>query len=334
MKRRATMDPHQEQPAESYKIHVKMLKTVAIDVSCTDTVDHIKTKVSAIEGIDKCSQELFFSGIHLKNDDKLADYNIMTNSSVDLFVTDGMQISVKIPSVGKTINLNVRKSNKVADVKAEIEQKVGILMNNQILMYAGRQLEDNQLLSQCDLRNEQPLHVLVSPVDKLRIFVNVRGERTVSVNVKCWYTVADVKLMIETSEGLPASTHVLMRTQSGVEVVLAEGQTLQDQSVKNNDILVLQQKVQVFLKTWEGKSLTMSLPLSNTTEEVMKKIGYRLTMKEGMYYLCYRGHILSSGDTLEKHDVQNNSTIDIRLRNSRVVEPKLKNGKDAPRNFI
>ncbi|XP_037450911.1 polyubiquitin-like [Triticum dicoccoides] len=334
MKRRATMDPHQEQQAESYKIHVKMLKTVAIDVSCTDTVDHIKSKVSAIEGIDKCSQELFFSGIHLKNDDKLADYNIMANSSVDLFVTDGMQITVKIPSVGKTINLNVRKSNKVADVKAEIEQKVGILMNNQILMYAGRQLEDNQLLSQCDLRNEQPLHVLVSPVDKLRIFVNVRGERTVSVNVKCWYTVADVKLMIEISEGLPASTHVLMRTQSGVEVVLAEGQTLQDQSVKNNDILVLQQKVQVFLKTWEGKSLTMSLPLSNTTEEVMKKIGYRLPMKEGMYYLCYRGHILSSGDTLEKHDVQNNSTIDIRLRNSRVVEPKLKNGKDAPRNFI
>ncbi|VAH16354.1 unnamed protein product [Triticum turgidum subsp. durum] len=90
----------------------------------------------------------------------------MANSSVDLFVTDGMQITVKIPSVGKTINLNVRKSKKVADVKAEIEQKVGILMNNQILMYAGRQLEDNQLLSQCDLRNEQPLHVLVSPVDK------------------------------------------------------------------------------------------------------------------------------------------------------------------------
>ncbi|KAI5016475.1 hypothetical protein ZWY2020_006326 [Hordeum vulgare] len=304
MKRRTTMDPHQEQPAESYKnqgktnsnisdsyiavfvIHVKMLKTVALDVSCTDTVDHIKSKIPRL----------------------------------------------------KTINLNVKKSNRVADVKAEIEQRVGILMNNQILMYAGRQLEDNQLLSQCNLRNEQPLHVLVSPVDKLRIFVNVRGERTVSVNVKCWYTVADVKLMIETSEGLPVSTHVLMRTQSGVEVVLAEGRTLQDQSVKNNDILVLQQKVlpqqkvQVFIKTWEGKSLTMSLLMSNTTEEVMKKIGDRLWMKEGVYYLCYRGHILSSGDTLEKHDVQNNSTIDIRLRNSRVVEPKPKNGKGAPRN--
>ena len=319
-----------------------MLKTVALDVKCTDTVDQIKSKFSAIEGIDKNAQELFFAGIHLKNDDKLADYNITTNSSVDLHVTDGMQISVKIPSVGKTMKLSVKISNKVADVKAEIEQKEGILMNNQILMYAGRQLEDNQTLSQCDLRNDHPLHVLVSPTNKLRVFVNIRGERAVSLDVKSWYTVADVKLMIETLEGLPACTHILTRTQSGVEGVLTDSQTLQDQSVKNNDTLmlqqnnnlllqqndnvVLQQRVQVFLGTWEGKTITMSLKMSNTTEEVMEKIGERLPIKENMYYLCYRGRILSSGDTLEKHKVQKNSTIDIRLRNSARVDPKPKKG--------
>ncbi|CAM0956814.1 unnamed protein product [Alopecurus aequalis] len=342
MKRRTTMDSLQEQPGASYKIYVKMLKTVALDVKCTDTVDQIKSKFSAIEGIDKSAQELFFAGIHLKNDDKLADYNITTNSSVDLHVTDGMQLSVKIPSVGKTIKLSIKKSNRVADVKAEIERKEGILMNNQILMYAGRQLEDNQRLSQCDLRNDQPLHVLVSPTDKLRVFVNIRGERAASLDVKTWYTVADVKLMIETQEGLPACTHILTQTQSGVDVVLTDSQTLQVQNVKNNDILmlkqnnnlvsqqndnvVLQQKVQVFIRTWEGKTLTMSLKMSNTTEEVMDKIEERLPMKDGMYYLCYRGRVLSSGDTLEKHQVQSNSTIDIRLRNSSRVEPKPKKG--------
>jgi ubiquitin C len=320
-----------------------MLKTVALDVNCTDTVDQIKSKFSAMEGIDKSAQELFFAGIHLKNADKLADYNITANSSVDLHVTDGVQISVKIPSVGKTIMLNVKKSNRVADVKAEIEQKAGILKNNQILMYAGRQLEDNQMLSQCDLRNDQPLHVLVSPTDKLRVFVNVGGERTVSLHVKSWYTVADFKLMVETQEGLPACTHILTRTQSGVDVVLTDSKTLQDQSVKNNDILMLKQNnnlvlqqndnVQVFVRTWEGKTLTMSLKMSNTTEEVMDKIWDRLPIMQDMYYLCYRGRILSSGDTLQKHQVQSNSTIDIRLRNSARVEPKPKQGKGATRTF-
>ncbi|XP_051186384.1 polyubiquitin [Lolium perenne] len=339
MKRRATMDSNQEQPASSYKIYVKMLKTVALDVNCTDTVDQVKSKFSAMEGIDKSAQELFFAGIHLKNADKLADYNITTNSSVDLHVTDGMQISVKIPSVGKTIKLNVKKSNRVADLKAEIEQNEGILRDNQILMYAGRQLEDNQTLSQCDLRNDQPLHVLVSPTDKLRVFVNVRGERAVSLDVKSWYTVADIKLMVETKEGLPACTHILARTQSGFDVVLADSQTLQDQSVKNNDILMLKQNdsvvlqqndsVQVFFRTWEGKTLTMSLKMSNTTEEVMEKIGERLPVREDMYYLCYKGHVLSSGDTLEKHQVESNSTINIRLRTSAPVAPKPKQGKGA-----
>lgn len=311
-----------------------MLKTVALDVKCTDTVDQIKSKFSAIEGIDNSAQELFFAGIHLKNDDKLADYNITTNTSVDLHVTDGMQISVRIPSVGKTIKLSVKKSNRVADVKAEIERKEGILMNNQILMYAGRQLQDNQKLSECDLRDDQPLHVLVSPTDKLRVFVNIRGERVVSLDVKSWYTVADVKLMIETREGLTACTQILTRTQSGVDVVLADSQTLQGQSVKNNDILmlkqndnvVLRQEVQVFFRTWEGKTLTMSLKMSNTTEEVMEKIEARLPIKQDVYYLCYRGRVLSSGDTLQKHGVQSNSTIDIRLRNSSRVDPKPKKG--------
>ncbi|KAK1601848.1 hypothetical protein QYE76_017527 [Lolium multiflorum] len=337
MKRRATMDSNQEKPASSYKIYVKMLKTVVLDVNCTDTVDQIKSKLNAMEGIDKSSQELFFAGIHLKNADKLADYNITTNSSVDLHVTDGMQISVKIPSVGKTIKLNVKKSNRVADLKAEIEQNEGILRDNQILMYAGRQLEDNQTLSRCDLRNDQPLHVLVSPTDKLRVFVNVRDERAVSLDVKSWYTVADIKLIVETKEGLPACTHILTRTQSGVDVVLADSQTLQDQSVKNNDILMLKQNdnVQVFFRTWEGKTLTMSLKMSNTTEEVMEKIGERLPVREDMYYLCYKGHILSSGDTLEKHQVESNSTINICLRSSAPVAPKPKQGKGASaRTFL
>ena len=122
-----------------------MMKTVSLDVEFTDTVDQLKAKIGAIEGIDKGQQELFFAGIHLKNDNMVTDYGIMDNSFVDLYVTDGIQISVKIPSVGKTIKLNVKKSHSVADIKADIEQKGGIPRNEQILMHTGRQLEDNMM---------------------------------------------------------------------------------------------------------------------------------------------------------------------------------------------
>ncbi|KAL6883254.1 hypothetical protein ACP4OV_010668 [Aristida adscensionis] len=126
----------------------------------------------------------------------------MANSSIDLYVTDGMQISVSIPSVGKIIKLNVKKSHNVADIKEAIEQKGGIPQNQQTLMYAGQQLGEHQSLSQFGLSNGDTLHVLVCPADKSRL-----------------------KLMIETLEGVPAFTQILVQTQSGGEAALKDTET-------------------------------------------------------------------------------------------------------------
>ena len=125
------------------------------------------------------------------------------------------------------------------------------------------------MLSQCGLSNGHNLHVLVCPTDRLRISVDVDGERTVNLDVKSWYTVADVKLMIDTLEGLPASTQILMHTQPGGHfIVLKDTKTLQSQHVKNNDILTLHmdRTVQFFVRTLEGKTLTVMLDLSDTTK--------------------------------------------------------------------
>jgi ubiquitin C len=46
-------------------------------------------------------------------------------------------------------------------------------------------------MSQCGLSNGHTLHVLVCPTDRLRISVDVYGERTMNLDVESWYTVAD-----------------------------------------------------------------------------------------------------------------------------------------------
>ncbi|CAN6299102.1 unnamed protein product [Urochloa humidicola] len=297
----------------SYRIYVKMMKTIPLDVERTDTIDQVKAKIGAIEGIDKGQQELFFAGIHLENDNMLTEYDIKTNSFVDLYVTDGMQISVKIPSVGKTIKLNVKRSHSIADVKVDIEQKCGIPRNEQTLMHAGRQLGDNMMLGQCGVGNGQMLHALVCPTDKLHIFVSVEGERTVNLDVKSWYTVADVKLMTEVLEGLPPCSRILMRTQSGGGAELKDTEMLKSLHVENGEVLMLYRSVQLFIKNWEGKTIPLSVKMSGTTKDIMKKIEEKLGLKEGIYYLYYRGCLLSPGDTLEKSKIGRNSTIDICL---------------------
>jgi ubiquitin C len=54
-----------------------MTKIVALDVKSTNTIDQIKSKIDALEGIDSSQQALFFVGNNLEKDNKLADYNIM-----------------------------------------------------------------------------------------------------------------------------------------------------------------------------------------------------------------------------------------------------------------
>jgi ubiquitin C len=185
----------------------------------------------------------------LEDHNRLADYNILTNSSVDFYVTDGIQISVNIPSVRKIIKLNVKKSDRVADVKAAIEEEASVLRDEQILMCAGQQLEDHQTLSQCGLSHGQTLHALVCPTDKLRISVNVEGLRIVNLDVKYWYTVADVKLLVETMVGIPAFAQILVKTQSPDDAALVDTETLQSLHIKNNEVVMLHQSIQLFIRT-------------------------------------------------------------------------------------
>uniref|UniRef100_A0A0E0BHV2 non-specific serine/threonine protein kinase n=1 Tax=Oryza glumipatula TaxID=40148 RepID=A0A0E0BHV2_9ORYZ len=195
-----------------------------------------------------------------------------TSSAVTNHTVDGMCISVKIPSIAKTIELSVKKSDIVADVKLQIELKEGIHLDNQILMYAGRHLGDSQILSECGLSDDHILHVLVSPADKMCVYINIRDTRTVRVDVRNWYTVADVKLMVETMFGFPECSQILLPTKSGDAIELNGTQTLKDQNIKNNAVLMLLPDFPIFIKTWEGRTLTMVVSSFHTEEDIWEKI--------------------------------------------------------------
>ena len=132
-------------------------ESIIIDYELINTIYDIKNEICSIIPLDITNFKLKYNGRVLHDDETVVNFSTLFICGQLL---GGKQIFIKTLQ-GKSITLSIADEDTIESVKQKIFEKEGIPIDQQRLVFNGKQLEDNQTIGSYGLEDSSSVHLVL-----------------------------------------------------------------------------------------------------------------------------------------------------------------------------
>lgn len=250
-------------------VNIRQLKRLDFDFEISDTtVDSVKGKIHAEAGIPPHQQRLFYKDELLTGDRTLAGESV---GGGELTIHEHLKrigerhICVKFL---KEETFTFYNSDSIDNVKAKIEDVVGVPRDKQTLIFEGELLEGGRTLADYQIRMDSTLDLRDG---NMKIYVKTLTGKVFPLYVESSKTIYDVMEKISVVEGIPSYMPRLFFNDQQLE----RGRTLASYNVPEESTLFMVLRltggagITITIEPLLGKTLILRIePASNPVTEI------------------------------------------------------------------